>query len=307
MDDIKCAIGTMAWGKSTYEKIILGSSVDETILKQTIDEARSQNLLLLDTAHKYGIGYSEKFIGNYAPKDMMISTKYSPGKGKKRGQVEKDLLEDLSLLKRDYVDLYWLHMPIKIEENLEEIINLVKKGLVKNVGVSNCNLSEIKLAKEILNRSDVELYGVQNHFSLISRDWEKNGTIDWCKANGIKFYAWSVMEEGSLLGKTHYKGLSLKSIIYNKRVKHLKELFTVMKEVALKYNISMAQLNIAWAISKGVIPVCGCRKPFQVKELSEALSVKLSGSDIGRIEETAEKSGVSISGDPFRKFNFIYK
>lgn len=50
----------------------------------------------------------------------------------------------------DVIDLYWIHNPADVERWTPELIPLLKSGKVKNVGVSNHNLSEIKRANEIL-------------------------------------------------------------------------------------------------------------------------------------------------------------
>ena len=43
------------------------------------------------------------------------------------------------------------------------------------------------LYKEVLDQAGIPLYGVQNHYSLIDREWEKNGLVSWCRENGVQF------------------------------------------------------------------------------------------------------------------------
>ena len=78
------------------------------------------------------------------------------------------------------------------------MIELHREGRIGHIGVSNFNLAECKKAKRILDAAGVPLYGVQNHYSLIARDWEDFGVVDWCRDNGIQFWAWAVLEEGIL-------------------------------------------------------------------------------------------------------------
>lgn len=296
-----CAIGTMAWGKSVYGKIIQGNAVTEEQLKSTLDTAKKNSMLLIDTAYKYGMGCAERLIGKYADSDFIISTKFTPSNRYGTGEVSRKLDRDLQTLHRDYVDIYWLHLPIKIEQNILEIADLVQQGKVKHVGVSNFNLEEIKKAQEILSGCHISLYGVQNHYSLISRDWEENGVLDWCKNNHVKFYAWSVMEQGALSGKMHFNTFSIRGRLYNKKVKKMETLFKVMAETGDKYGLSIAQVSIAWAVSKGVIPICGCRKPYQVEELEKASKIHFTAAEICGLEGAAASSGQHTAGDMFRK------
>lgn len=295
-----CAIGTMAWGTSIYGKIVQGKEVDKQTLIQTLDMIDKSDLTLIDTAHKYGFGYAEKLIGNHGCNNLVISTKFTPGNRKKAGALTKAFEQDLIDLHREYVDIYWLHLPIKIEQNLKEIIPLYKDGKIKRVGVSNFNLEEMKQAKNILSKEGISLYGVQNHYSLLARDWDDNGVIRWCHENKVKFYAWSIMEQGALTGKTHFSKLSVRGFMYNKKLVRLKPLFETMNILGKRYGLSIAQVNIVWAVSKGIVPICGCRKPYQVQELAKAIETRFAEDEIEQLEKAAKDTGVTIKGDMFR-------
>jgi aryl-alcohol dehydrogenase-like predicted oxidoreductase len=41
-----------------------------------------------------------------------------------------------------------------------------------------------------------------------------------------------------------------------------------MIAVAKRHNITVPQVAEAYCVNKGVVPICGCRKPKQVKELA---------------------------------------
>ena len=72
---------------------------------------------------------------------------------------------------------------------------------MKNVGVSNHNLSEIKRANEILGKQGFRISAVQNHFSLLNCSSESSGILDYCRENDITFFAYMVLEQGALSGK----------------------------------------------------------------------------------------------------------
>lgn len=81
------------------------------------------------------------------------------------------------------------------------LIPLLKAGKVRKVGVSNHNIKEIRRANEILGQAGFKVSAVQNHFSLLYRSSEKGGVLDYCKENGIQFWAYMVLEQGALSGK----------------------------------------------------------------------------------------------------------
>jgi aryl-alcohol dehydrogenase-like predicted oxidoreductase len=90
---------------------------------------------------------------------------------------------------------------------------------------------------------------------------------------------------------------------FNRKVKKLTPVYKVMIKVAERHNIKVPQVAMAFCATKGVIPMCGCRKPEQVRDLAEAVKIKLTSGEIKRLEEAADESGVSIMGaDIFRPF-----
>ena len=88
------------------------------------------------------------------------------------------------------IDIYWIHNPMDVERWTPDLIPLAKSGQIKTIGVSNHNLAEIKRAGEILAAEGLKISAVQNHFSLLHRSSEKAGILDYCKENGITFYAY---------------------------------------------------------------------------------------------------------------------
>ena len=136
----RAIVGTNSWGSKTYGKVLRGSSVSKETLRQTVEEAMSRRLVIFDTAQDYGLGEGQRLIGELCPKDAMISSKYTPGTKYTAGQVRRSFEKDLKDFGRDYVDIYWLHLPNCIEQNLAEMTALYKEGKVRNIGISNFTL-----------------------------------------------------------------------------------------------------------------------------------------------------------------------
>ena len=171
-------IGTNAWGGALYGKLLRGSSVSEETIHEAVRTAVSEGIAVFDTARDYGLGRGQPMVGRLCGEGTRISAKYTPGVRYKKGQVLESFEKDLQNFRREYVDVYWLHLPNSIEENLSEMASLYRQGRIRSIGISNFNREECRRAKMILEEADIPLYGVQNHYSLLDRTWEQNGLID---------------------------------------------------------------------------------------------------------------------------------
>ena len=110
-------------------------------------------------------------------------------------------------------------------------------------------------------QAGMKLYGVQNHYSIISREWEQNGLLDWCKENGISFWAWAVLEEGMLVDpRVKTKG-SIMKLIFNRQKRKMRALYQSMIQISERHAITVSQVAVAFCAAKGIVPLCGCRKP----------------------------------------------
>ncbi|MBR1797826.1 MAG: aldo/keto reductase [Clostridiales bacterium] len=302
INDPAAVIGTNAWGGKMYGKAIRGSYVEDEVIIEAMEEAKRRDIAVFDLARDYGFGKAQKMIGHFGTSDVIISSKYTPFTHYKKDCVRRSLLKDLDDFKRDYVDIYWLHLPTDIEEHLNEIIELYKEGKIKNVGVSNFTLEECERSKAILEAHGIPLYGVQNHYSIICREWERNGLLKWCKDNGISFWGWAVLEEGLLVDPRVRKKSPMK-FTFNRKVRKLEPVYSVMIEIASSHNIKVPQVAMAFCASKGVVPMVGCRKPSQVNDLADASGIKLTEEEIRRLEKAADSANVKIMGaDIFRAF-----
>ena len=300
-DEIKAVIGTNSWGSKAYGKVFRGSYVDEAVISEAVATGSRLGLKVFDLARDYGFGKAQKIMGGLAEEDTVISAKYTPFKRYKKNCVRKSLEKDLEDFRRSYVDIYWLHLPIDIKEHLEEIIELYNEGKIRHVGVSNFDLEECILSKKILEKAGIPLYGVQNHYSIISREWEKNGLLEWCSENGVSFWAWAVLEEGLLTDPRKKQKLSVMKPFVNRQKRKLRELYKVMISLGKKYDITVPQVAEAFCASKGIVPISGCRRPSQVSELAQAVGIRFTDDEIRRIEAAADRAGAKLLGpDMFR-------
>ncbi len=309
--EVQAVIGTNSWGGRAYGKAVRGSYVEDSVIREAMREAGKQGLTVYDLARDYGLGKAQKMFGEFAEEiggeDLIISAKYTPFTHYKKNCVRRSLEKDLTDFRRSYVDIYWLHLPTDIEQHLAEIIGLYNEGKIRNIGISNFDLAECRLAKQILDKAGIPLYGVQNHYSLISREWEQNGLLKWCRENGVSFWAWAVLEEGMLTDPRVKTKCSLMKFFLNRQKRKMHKLYSVMIAVAERHHISVPQVAEAYCACKGIVPICGCRKPKQVAELAEAVRIRLTPEEIRRLEAAAGCSGAKVLGHDLFRFAVLKK
>mgnify|MGYP002585941061 CR=1 FL=1 len=306
MNSSKIVLGTWSWGAGfAGGDQVFGNHLGVEELKPVFDEAMANGLNLWDSAVVYGMGASENLLAAFTKackrEEVLISTKFTPQiAGDTENPVADMLAGSLERFATDYIDIYWIHNPADVERWTPMLADLVKSGKVKRVGVSNHNLTQIKRAEEILSKEGVHISAVQNHFSLLYRSSEKAGILDYCKENGIDFWAYMVLEQGALSGKydtAHpLPAGSQRGDTYNPLLPQIERLVAVMRTVGDKYGITPAQVALAWAIAKGTTPIIGVTKPAQVQDAVRAMQVVLPPDEVKMLEDVAESTGVDTRG-----------
>jgi aryl-alcohol dehydrogenase-like predicted oxidoreductase len=203
----------------------------------------------------------------------------------------------LSIMGLDRFDIYWIHNTAGAPEWTRKVAEYFEgKEDAPMIGVSNHDLSEIKQADEILHEHGLKLSAVQNHYSLINRSSERSGILDYCRKNGITFFSYMVLEQGALTGKYDSSHPmpegSARAQTYNPLMDKLEVINSKLSEIASKHGVNTAQIPIAWAITKGTLPIIGVTGKKQVEDAVKAANVKLSNDEIRTIEETADRLGI---------------
>ncbi len=302
----KIALGTWAWGAGAFGgDAVFGSNTDVENLKPVFDAAMKAGLTLWDTATVYGMGESEKILGTFVAGEkrerVEVSTKFTPQLAEVyENSVEKMADASIERMGCGYIDIYWIHNPMDVERWTPGLIPLLQKGKVKRVGVSNHNIAEIRRANEILGEAGFKVSAVQNHFSLLYRSSEKGGVLDYCKENGIEFWAYMVLEQGALSGKYNKENPlpaeSDRGKKYNPVLPQLEALTNEMTAIGQKYGASCSQVGIAWAIAKGTLPIIGATKERHVTEAAEAAKIQLTAEEVSKLEALADATGIDTRG-----------
>ncbi|MCD8214306.1 MAG: aldo/keto reductase [Clostridiales bacterium] len=294
----KIALGAWAWGNDGT----FGDNYTADQIKPVYDTAMANGLNLWDTAYVYGMGTSEKILGELMketnPEDVIVSTKFTPQCEDGTPQAMQNMIDgSKKRLGVDIIDIYWIHNPMDVEKYTPMLIPLAKSGQIKSIGVSNHNLAELKKAEEILGQAGLKIDAVQNHFSILNRSSETSGLLQYCKEKGITFFAYMILEQGALSGKYSSKNPfpegSDRANTYNPMMNSIDSIISAVNKIAQAHNISAAQVCTAWASAKGTLPIIGVTKKEQVEDAAKAAEVVLSEDEISRIEKAADEQKIS--------------
>lgn len=299
-------LGTWSWGTGTAGgDQVFGSNLTGKNLQPVFDAAIQSGLIAWDTATVYGMGASEDILAGFIkqlPRDeVYISTKFTPQIASQSPNAMQEMLDaSLKRFDTDYVDMYWIHNPADVEKWTPSLIPLVKSGRVKQVGVSNHNLAQIKRVEEILSQEGIHLSAVQNHYSVLYRSSEKAGILDYCKQNNIGFWSYMVLEQGALSGKYDTRHPlpegSQRGTTYNPLLAQIEKVVETMRVIGKRYNATPAQIAMAWAIAKGTTPIIGVTKTLQADDAAKASAISLIEQEIKTIEQAADNTGVDTKG-----------
>ena len=294
----KVALGTKSWG-----------GVGQTEIENVFDLAMEHGLNLWDTADSYAEGDSEEtlgeFVRNVNREDIIISAKFTPDDANSEisdaGAVQEMFNRSMNRMNIDYADIYWLDNSDDVQRWIPALLHLARCGQIGEIGLADHSLEGIKKASDVLNQAGIKVAGVQNHFSLLSRTKEVYDILNYCKENDMTFYAYRVLEQGALSGdydKLHpFAEGSKRADTYNNLLPQMEVLLEKMREIGREKDISAAQVAIAWAISKGTLPIIGVTKVKHVEDCVNASKVQLTDEEITELEDLADQAGVNTLAD----------
>ena len=296
----KICLGCMSFGQVTEKRQwVLNQEETDAMIKKALD----LGINFFDTANTYGDGSSETFIGNSFKKfvkdrkDIIVATKVYFNEGKlSKEAILREIDGSLKRLQMDYVDLYIIHRwdyEHPIEETMETLNELVKSGKVRYLGCSALFPYQLLKANIIARKNGwAEFISIQNHYNLIYREEERE-MMQLLEEEKIVMTPYSPLAAGRVCRlytdeKTKRSSNDPGNV---KKYEHAKDVdipvIQRIKEVADKKKVTMAQVSLAWILSKPLVvsPVIGCTKISQLEELCQVFKVKLSEDEIKYLEE----------------------
>ncbi|ORY34033.1 NADP-dependent oxidoreductase domain-containing protein [Naematelia encephala] len=296
------AIGTWSWGDKKW-----GYKEEDYAKVVTAWKAcNSVGLTFYDTAEIYGEGESERIIGRLlreetdeeTRKKIYIATKYLPYPRPANWfffapGVIAACRKSLARLGVDQIDLYQIHSsngPFSIESTGKQLAKCVQLGLVKAVGVSNFNLSEMKRMSDTLEKEGVKLSSNQVEYSLLRRLPETSGLLKECKERGIALLAYSPLAMGRLTGKYSRDNPIPSNRKFSSQFTwdQIEPLLAEMKILGDKYGVSISAIALNWVIAKGAIPLGGARNSQQAEENAKATTFMLDEEEVAKLDSLGQ-------------------
>jgi len=245
--------------------------------------------------------YNETIVGEFArsvPRDkVVIATKYWPTEGRDYdlAGIEQVLDASLARLGLSFVDVYYLHrMPDtleKLEQWMQSVGQLVKKGKVKFIGLSEVSPEWLRRAHAIFPVSVV-----QQEWSLLTRTPVEDHLVPVCRELGIGIVAYSPLARNLL---TEQKDIPDDWRKTNPRYSpenfaRNQQLTAQIAQIGQDLNASAAELSLAWLYKQAeklhvnMVAIPGTTKIENAKSNLHALNVKLNDKDFKTLTDLGE-------------------
>lgn len=220
-------------------------------------------MTLIDTAEMYGEGGAETVIAEAIASrrsSVFLVSKVYPHNASRQGAIAA-CERSLRRLKTDYIDLYLLHWrgSIPISETLEAFQTLQQAGKIRDYGVSNFDVSDLKQA--ITSPGGAAIATNQVLYNLMRRgiEWD---LLPWCRQHNIPIMAYSPVEQGRLLRSRP------------------------LQAIARQQGVSPAQVAIAWLLHQdNVIVIPKASTIAHIEENRAALDLHLTAEDLHALDQ----------------------
>jgi len=281
-------------------------TLEDNVIDRIVSLSIDGGINWFDTAEVYGGGESEKALSKALkaagkkPGDVLVATKWWP-MFRFASNIRKTINERIRLLDPYPIDLYQVHQPFSFSsENseMEVMAELFNARLIKSIGVSNFSVQKMENSWKTLQKAGIPLASNQVRYSLLDRRIESNGVMDLAKKLGITIIAYSPLTQGIVTGKFHDNPELLKNIGFRRYSSQFKPegleksrpVVILLKELAVKYNVTPSQVALNWLIhfnGDTVVAIPGATKEIHVKENCGAMSFRLSDEDMVRLDNVS--------------------
>jgi aryl-alcohol dehydrogenase-like predicted oxidoreductase len=297
------AIGGDDWGMGWGPQ-------DEADSVTAILEGLEAGINWIDTAHAYGFGVAEEVVGKAVKewgRPVILATKCgvlpnadrTPNRFASRATILEEVEGSLKRLQTDCIDLYQLHWPEPdegVEEAWQTLLDLKEQGKIRWPGVSNYSVDQLGRAAALGPVSSL-----QPRYSLLNRQLETEGQLDWCDQNNCGIVCYSPMESGLLTGKVNEEWIAnladtdwrkhtpdhpVASLLHPPKQEPFLKLVSALDEIAAASGHTVGQLAVAWTLRQPVVTsaIVGARKTGQIAETVKAGDWQLSEEELQAIE-----------------------
>ena len=193
--------------------------------------------------------------------------------------IERCVDRSLRELRTDRIDVLLIHRPdwlTSAEETARGLLDVIKAGKVRSVGVSNYNPHQFALLARFLGRAPVTN---QIEVSLLRMDGIYDGTLDQCQAADVHPMAWSPLAGGRLFSGGEPDAARAR---------------TALERMARHYGASAEQLALAWVAALPSRPqvVVGTNQPDRIRSAALGVQITLDRQDWYELWQAAQGRSV---------------
>ncbi len=254
------AVGIGTWGIGGFSS---PDTTDDSQAILTLRKGIELGMYLIDTAEMYGAGHAEEIVGKaikpFPRLEVFIVSKVLP-ENLHYADVIKAAERSLKRLQTDWIDLYLIHFPnpgIPLMETIEAMEKLVERNLVRFIGVSNFDVSQMDEARSCLLNNDIVVNQVE--YSLLERSIERD-VLPYCAEQQTTVMAYTPLAKGRLARNRF------------------------LQKIGKKYRKTAAQVALNWLIAKeNVVAIPKAINIDHLEENAGAMGWRLSGDDAERI------------------------
>ncbi|KDQ64777.1 hypothetical protein JAAARDRAFT_202062 [Jaapia argillacea MUCL 33604] len=317
----KIILGTMQYGTPTWQDWVL----EEEEALQHIKAAYDLGIQTFDTSNVYSNGLSEKILGkaikqyNLPREEIVVMTKvYFPVSttdpssqaykhpnptelgfvnqhGLSRKHIFDSIKKSLERLGLEYLDLLQCHRfdyNTPIEETMQALHDVVKAGYVRYIGMSSCWAYQFHAMQNYATTNKLTPFiSMQNQYSLIYREEERE-MMPTLKLFGVGAIPWSSLARGLLSrpvqGEKTRRGETDQYLNNNYSIEGATgEIISRVEEISKKKGVSMAQVAIAWLLSKDGVsaPIVGTTRLDNLRDIVGAIHVSLTNEEVLYLED----------------------
>jgi len=304
-------VSRLAFGASTFtsgDQSLPGFyKAGPDIAAALVDQAIDGGITYFDTADVYANGQSEELLGAALRPHrhkVVLSTKVGnfgaknpdvPRWGLSRRHILWSIDQSLTRLGTDRVDAYIVHRvdpEVRLDETLGALDEVVRAGKARSIGYSNWPAWLVAAAIGLQRANGwAQFSHGQMYYSLLGRDVERD-TLAMMRHFGLGMSVWSPLAYGFLAGGYTPEDMARDDNRFGKSDwlrfdrSQAFALLPMLRDMALAKQCSMAQLAIAWLLSRdGVSTVLlGATKAHQLADNIGAADIALSDEELAQLD-----------------------
>src|ERR1700743_2427289 len=262
--------------------------------RDIVHRARALGVNFFDTAEVYGLGKSERILGEalgderdqVAVPSKVFPVAPFPAVVKQRARASARRLQ------LEHIPLYQIHQPNPVVPDsviMPGMRDLLDSGAIGAAGVSNYSLSRWKQADAALGRPVISN---QVDFSLAHPQALK-GLVPFAEQENRVVIAYSPLAQGLLGGKYGLNNRpggvrTVNSLFGTENLRRIEPLLQTLRDVAAEAGGKPAQAALAWLISlPGVVAIPGASSVEQLEFNVAAADIELSAESRDALTDAA--------------------